>query len=324
MTYSKVNNSLPASLVTSPFYARAGVICDWLSVTCKPQDSFADSLDDWLCGNGFTVDVREKGSTTFRGFALDGVPGGVLRLETNKKFHCASASGGFLNCLRKVGLYRDYVNLVGVVPHKVTRLDAALDVALDSPAILSALCTVYPGEFKFGRKALRTKTIFETRVSDGAITGSWYAGHKSNARISCRVYDKQNERLNRGIIIPPTTRYELTFRKDYGCSLWDALNPSSLFYSHSKDLVDPPAEGFDVWDSKGLVPWVSDPVDTDLTVEKYMRTVEYDAQLKYLAEKGARFGPEGKAILMRRFETLLDSLIAEALHDRVTDEKDAA
>jgi len=177
---------------------------------------------------------------------------------------------------------------------------------------LSALCSTYEGSFSFGRKALRTKTIFETRVSDGATTGTWYAGHMSKARVSCRVYDKQQERLVHGIITPPQTRYELTFRKDYGCSLWDALMPKSIFYSHSSDLIDPPASGFDDWASRGLVPWVSEPVDTDLTLDRFARSAEFSAELSYLARKGSKFGPEGKTILLKRFEMILDNFLAEA------------
>lgn len=313
MISSTINNIALHPSLALPFHERAGVICDWLDVTCSPKESFVDALDDWLCGNGFGVSFRDRDDKSV-GYSLDG---GILKVDTKFNFHRASASGAFLAGLRAVGLYRDFVNILGSVGHKVTRLDAALDVAVDSPAILSALCSVYEGEFKFGRKALRTKTIFETRVSDGAQTGTWYAGHMSKARVSCRVYDKQQERLNRGIVTAPITRYEITFRKDYGCSLWDALMPKSIFYTHSSDLIDPPASGFDVWSSQGLVPWVAEPIDTDLTLEKFMRAVEYSVELSYLARKGSKFGASGKAVLLRRFEQALDSFVSEpeTLHD---------
>lgn len=300
LTQSKAK--LSPGLVMS-FHERAGVICDWLDVTCSPSDSFVDALDDWLCGNGVAVLFSDANSTSF---SLDG---GVLKLSTKFNFHRASASGAFLGALRKVGLYRDYVNILGSVGHKVTRLDAALDVAVDAPQVLASLCSVYGGSYSFGRKALRTKTIFETRESDNALTGTWYAGHRSKARVSGRVYDKQQERLNHGIITPPLTRYELTFRKDYGCSLWDALMPKDIFYSHSSGLIDPPADGFAQWDSRGLVPWTAEPVDTTLTIEKFSRSVEHSVELTYLARKGARFGATGKAVVLRKFEQLLDGFI---------------
>lgn len=282
---------------------RADVICDWLDVTCSPIDSFFEALDDWLCGHGMSVRYSSDYSRSYS------FGSGVLQLSTKFNVHRASASGAFLSGLREAGLYRDYINILGSVGHKITRLDAALDVSIDAPAILDALDSAYGGSFNFGRKALRTKVIKERRLSDDALTGTWYAGHLSKARVSARVYDKQQERLNHGIITDSLTRYEITFRKDYGCSLWDALMPKSIFYSHSSGLVDPPDGGFDDWASRGLVPWVSEPVDTTLTVEKFSKSLEFSEELKYLASKGAKFGDTGKALIMRKFEAYLDSQI---------------
>jgi hypothetical protein len=310
MTYSTVVSPLFYPVGSA---VRSNVICDWLDVTCSPECSFFDALDNWLCGNGIPVKYSDPSSSTYTLDAGHGV--GTLRVDTKFNFHRASASGVFLSALRAVGLYRDYINVLGLVPHKVTRLDAALDVGVDAPAVLAQLCAGYGGSFSFGRKALRTKTIFETRLSDGATTGTWYAGHLSKARVSCRVYDKQQERLIHGKVIPPLTRYEITFRKDYGCSLWDALMPKSIFYSHSSDLVEPPTEGYDTWSSRGLVPWVSEPVDTDLTFDKFARAVEYSVEFRYLAERASRFGPEGKALVLGRIEALLDGFIRESTSD---------
>lgn len=313
MTCSKKLNRL----VVSPAL-REDVICDWLDVTCSPISSFYDELDDWLTGIGASVSHAASSSVTYS------FGEGTLKLSTNFNVHRSSASGSFLSGLREAGLYRDYLNILGAVGHKVTRLDAALDVHVDAPLILDALCSIYGGAYSFGRKALRTKTIFERRVSDDALSGTWYAGHLSSARVSCRVYDKQLERFNRGIMIPPLTRYEITFRKDYGCSLWDALMPSSIFYSHSIGLVDAPITGFDEWSSRGLVPWKSEPRDTTLTVEKFSKALEYSVELPHLARKASRFGPTGKAILMCKFEELLDSYLNEADDPATTAEGDSA
>lgn len=307
MTCSTVSKVvLPPELDLS-FAPRDEVICDWLDVTCSPDDSFIEVLDDWLCGAGVGVKFRDERSIIYH------INEGVLKVDSKFNFHRASASGAFIGWLRELGLYRDYVNILGSVPHKVTRLDAALDVSADAPPILSCLCGLYEGSYSFGRKALRTKTILETRLSDGALTGTWYAGHMSKARVSCRVYDKQQERLNRGIVIAPKTRYEITFRKDYGASLWDALMPKSIFYTHSSGLISPPSSGFDEWSSRGLVPWVSDPVDTDLTLDKFMRSVEHSVELSYLMGKGgSAFGSQGKELVMKRFMALASALYDES------------
>lgn len=284
---------------------REVVICDWLDVTCSPVSSFYDALEDWALSIGASVSHTGGSSTTFA------YGEGTLKLSTNFNVHRASASGSFLGALRLGGVYRDYLNILGSVGHKVTRLDAALDVHTDAPAVLSGLCAVYGGSFSFGRKALRTKTIFERRISDNALSGTWYAGHLSSARVSCRVYDKQLERFNRGTMIPPLTRYEITFRKDYGCSLWDALMPDSIFYSHSSGLIAAPEKGYDGWSSRGLVPWVSEPVDTTLTIEKFAKALEYSVELPVLARKASAYGDSGKALVMHRFEALLDAYLRE-------------
>lgn len=280
---------------------RSDVICDYLDVTCSPNDSFMDDLHDWLALNGLTVLHGDSNSSTF-----SCERGGSLKLQQKFNFHRASASGSFVGYLREVGLFRDYVNLLGSVPHKVTRLDVAVDVAIDAPLVLEQLHSSYGGSFSFGRKALRTHFNESHRLSDGVVTGTWYAGHRSKARVTCRVYDKQDEQLQRGIITPPLTRYELTFRKDYGCSLWDVLMPKSIFYSHSSGLLEPDTKGYDEWASRGLVPWVSEPVDTTLTVERFTKRVMYSPDLQYLAVMAARFGPQGKDIILREFERLLN------------------
>jgi len=299
MTSSK-GKKTPRAL-SFPSNERAGVICDWLNVTCKPTDSFADALCDWLDKHGYFVLFGDKSSTSYR------VGTGLLKISTMSNFHVASASGGVLSALREANLYRDYVNLLGSVGHKVTRLDAALDVAVDTPIVLSGLCRVYnKGLFSFGRKPLTVKRIIENRVSDNAESGTWYAGgHKSNARVVCRVYDKQLERASLGILTPPQTRYELTFKKDYGCSLWDAMYPKSIFYSHSSGLIDPPSDGYDVWDSRGLVPWVSDPVDTTLTVEAFRKRAMYSPDFIHLAKLASRFSSAGDEYLLSVFKSML-------------------
>lgn len=300
-------------------YVRSDVLCDWLSVTCSPIDSFVEALCDWLTIHGFSVEFYDDRTSTFV------VGSGKIRVEKKHNFHSASASGGALAVLREHGLFRDYVNLLGSVGHKVTRLDVALDVAVDAPVVLSRLCKVYgQGEFKFGRKALRVKTLFENRPGDNAQTGTWYAGHKSNARVTARVYDKQLERARYGIITPPQTRYELTFRKDYGCSLWDALMPKSIFYSHSNGLVDPPTDGYVLWDKDALVSWdedsdevvttawKSEPVDTDLTIERFAKAVRYSPDLIRLAALAARFGTQGEAIVLREFTRCLHGMMVQS------------
>jgi len=183
--------------------------------------------------------------------------------------------------------------------------------------VLNAIESAYPdGEFHFGRKALRTKTILERRVSDNVLSGTWYAGHRSKARVCGRVYDKQLELMERhGMLSPPLTRFELTFRKDFGASLWDVLSPNNIFYSHAGGLMKTDHIKHADWASNGTVPWISSPVDTDITVEKAKRMLSHSVEMKRYAALFARnFGVEGEAIMGK--------CLLEALHNAILETTD--
>lgn len=285
---------------------RSEPICDWLDVTCSPESSFMGALTNWLGLHSIDCVAFKDGSTAYM------IDRGVLKLSGTGRFHRASASGGFVDGLREKGLWRDYVNLLGSVDHKVTRLDVAVDVHVDMPIVLSALESCYPnGEFNFGRKSLRTKTILEKRVADNVLSGTWYAGHRSKARLCGRVYDKQLELLERhGILSTPLTRFELTFRKDFGASLWDVLSPTDIFYSHAGGLMKTDHIKYNDWAERGLMPWCSAPVDTDFTVERAKRALSHSVELRRYAELFARnFGSQGEAIMAK--------CLVEALHNAI-------
>lgn len=281
---------------------RTEPFCDWLDVTCAPESSFIPLLLSFLDCHFFPVAFSEGFKTGFK------VGEGVLVIEQRLRFHRASASGSCVDHLRRSGIFRDYVNVLGSVAHKVTRLDVAVDVSVDAPSVLRDLERCYPADlFSFGRKSLRVTRLYSARPSDGQLTGTWYAGHRSSARVTCRVYDKQSEALEkRGESLPPTTRFELTFRKDYGCSLYDVLMPQSLFYSHaSPGLLDAPSVPVAPWESRGTVPWESEPVDYSLTISVFDKRVSASPEIARLAELAAQFGPEGKALILRHFERAL-------------------
>lgn len=292
---------------------RGDPMCDWLDVTCKPENSFIGDLEDWLALKGIDCVTFKDGSTAYM------IGRGLLKLNATGRFHRASASGGFIDELRVLGLWRDYVNVLGVVPHTVTRLDIAVDIYIDAPLILDALESTYSdGEFHFGRKGVRTKTILEKRERDNVASGTWYAGHRSNARVSGRVYDKQLELASKhGMLSPPLTRFELTFRKDFGASLWDVLSPTDLFYSHAGGLMKTDHIKYAKWESRGTDPWISSPVDTDLTVERARVMLRHSAEIKRYASLFARhFGSAG--------EDIMGKCLLEALHDATLEASEQA
>ncbi len=298
-------------------FSRSKVFCDWLDVTSNPNDSFIATVASFMAFHCYPVAfVKDSGRSSVTGYS---VGSGVLVLETSKYFHRASASGSCISALREAGTFRDYVNVLGSVGHNVTRLDAAVDLYTDCPPFLRCLEEKYPDDhFSFGRKSLRVTRLYSARESDLALTGTWYAGHRSSARVVARVYDKQAEAMDkRSEVLPPTTRIELTFRKDYNCSLYDVLMPESLFYTHTKDKLLNLPDGKEVpaWSPKGLVPWVSESKNYELTLERFDIRVSHSPELLKLAELGSQFGDGGKAVVLRHFERMLTAAISESKDD---------
>ena len=280
--------------------SRTDAFCDWLDVTCSPDSSFVDRLIIFLDVGGYPLAYADDRSQSFR------VGDGILRLDTERKWHRASASGSVLSHFRVVGLFEQYLSLLSDVPHTVTRLDAAVDTSDDFPRVLTGLRERFPaGTVSFSRKSLKVTELLSVR-SDGLQTGTWYAGHRTTAKVTARAYDKQDEILSRtGVESPPRTRYELTFRKATGATLKDASMPSSLFYEHAERLGLSVPPGTPAWKSHDLGGWQSVPVDTDFTMERFARRVESSPELKHLASLASQFGPNGTAMVMRCFEKAL-------------------
>ena len=279
------------------------VFCDYLTVTCHPEQSFIELVSDWLTPV-FPIAFQGEDLTVFR------VGRGKIDVDSSARlFHRVSCSGSSLSELRSTGEYGGFLSLLGSVPHRVTRLDAAIDVLSDAPAILRALESRYPSDkVCLTRKALKVTRMYTTR-SDGHLSGTWYAGHKSRARVTARVYDKQLEAYERhGEIIPPTTRYELTFGRDHGCTLKDAFMPRSLFYEYaSPALVERPGDHRS-WSPHNTDGWDSDPVDRELTYEMFLRRVENSPELAALERMAASLGPVGVDLYLASLRRRLSHL----------------
>lgn len=219
------------------------VICDWLDITYAPDSTPESAVLDVLQLAGAECISTKDSSSSWR------VGTGVFKLEYGSGHHRYSASGAVLEALRSQGRYMDYLSALSEAPHRVTRLDAAYDVMADTAPIIAKLRKRYPRECSLSRKALRTKSILETR-SDGKESGTWYVGHRSKARVTARVYDKQLEMLERSATeIPPRTRYELTFKKDIGVTLRDAAEPERVFWHYASPVLLKRPQNVSEWSS---------------------------------------------------------------------------
>lgn len=271
------------------------VFCDWLDVTFHPERNPVGSLASLLLSSGSEV-VADGVYRLGDGTVHMGQRYGVMRV---------SASGGALAHLRLLGGFMDWLSIVSEWPHRITRLDAAMDVDRDGADVLDELRSAYPsGQVNLGRKALPVALLLAVRP-DGRETGSFYVGRRSRARATARVYDKRQERLDkRGQDGPPRTRYEVTVKQDYGATLRDAAEPERLFWHvASPALLDRPSD-VPEWSPDWSQGWKADPRPDLLPAEILGRRLSHSAELRLLLSIADEMGPNGRQWLVRRFAEL--------------------
>ena len=207
--------------MTLPTEGMTPIFCDWLDVTTPPTEEYRlrSSLGVVLSGSGgskITDDLYDLG-------------GGKVKLSSMRGIFRVSVSGTAIRVLQIQDMWANLLAELADGPHRVTRLDAATDIDHDGADSIATLQSAYPrGEVRLSRRPIRVTEMLSTR-QDGRKTGTWYAGHRSAAEITCRVYDKAQQILDtRGDSVPPRTRAELTVRK--GCTLRDAYEPERVFW----------------------------------------------------------------------------------------------
>lgn len=289
-------------------YSKTKPFCDWLTVTQRPDDNCLSSLGDMMLSSGAVLERYKSNEYSYR-VGENGYSSGSLRVTERKNFVSISASGSVLAYLRVYGMLNDYLSILSESPHKVTRLDATVDVLRDTPDVLEELREAYPdGKIKLTRKAIKISTLTSVR-DDGRSSGSFYAGGKgSKAGVTACVYDKQLERQEKaGIEICPTTRYELKFGRGYGCTLKDAHDPYALFYSHASPLLISMPDPIPDWSPNGseyaygVIPRV-DRLPAEAMADLVERSADIDTLL-LLADKS---GSEGRKYLLRLLTTRLE------------------
>ena len=298
-------------------YSSLNVFCDWADVTCSADESFLTNFYTFLRYHvewSLAVDDDDK--------KLYSYDGGTIHITIKPAFHRVSLSGGALAYFRKQGALDEMLFVLSEVPHKVTRLDAALDLPIDGPIFLRKLESAYPKDtMNFSRKALKVTRMYSARETDGQQTGTWYAGHRSSARVTARVYDKIQELVDkRGLYRPSLeerfprglTRVELTFRKDFGCTLRDISMPASLFYEYSEPVLVNRPQGVSPWSPTDMVGWAGVAPDRSLTLSRFRYKLEQSPELTRIAQLAAQFGPNGTDVVIRAFRTHIEHALRES------------
>jgi len=283
-------------------YSESNVFCDFLTVTQRPDDNSLLSVGDLLLTSGAVYESFNAKEGIYR-FPKAGGDSGAIKVLTRSSFVSLSATGQALAHLRVHKIFDDYLSLLTESPHKVTRLDATKDVYRDAPDVLDELRSTYPeGKINMSRKAIDTSLMLSIR-GDGRETGTYYAGHRSgtSARVTARVYDKQWERLQRaGLEIPPTTRYEITFGRDYGCTLADAHDPSNIFYNHCSPLLLSAPAGTTPWLPYGSVfAYQPEKMVKKLPANALFDLVSSSADFETMIRLARSTGSQGETYLLR-------------------------
>ena len=279
------------------------IICDFLDVTYSPSEAPWPSINRILLDAGFDAESSDRSSFTYR------LGRAVVKFGPSRGSLRASFSGAACAALREQGTWPDVLSELSSVPHRVTRVDAALDLAIDGADMVDLMRQRYPsGQVNLSRKAVATSVVLAIRPSDGRETGTWYAGRHTKARFTARVYDKAWEALQkRGESLPPRTRVEVTASGgDSGATLRDAAEPAALFWHLASPAILDAPEGAPVWTPNRDLGWVAPakPFDPAALLK---RRVESLAMLDALALVADELGPHGRDYLLSLLEKRLQA-----------------
>lgn len=281
------------------------IFCDWLDVTYSPTDAPFPAVNRMLLEAGFDAESLDRATFTYRhpstrGVLVFGPQRGTMRV---------SVSGTICALLRGLGLWHDFLSELASSPHRVTRVDAALDLPMDGADLVAHMRSKHStGTVNLTRKSVRTSTFLAIRPDDGRETGTWYAGHRQKARFTARVYDKAWEALSvRGELMPPTARVEVTAKGgDSGATLRDAAMPAALFWQIAAPALLEAPEDAPVWTPNEDLGWVA-PKRVFDPAAVLQRRVESFAMLDALAMVADEMGPEGRHYLLSLIRERLEA-----------------
>lgn len=290
-----------------PLHGEFSVITDGVDVTHSPTDAPVQQVNAVLLDAGFTPQRGDRyDSTTYR----SPCGRGTVRVDVTPRFVRCSTSGLSCASLRDSRHWMDYLSVLSSSPHSVTKLDAALDLALDGAQYFQHMCRLYPHSVSLGRKAIRTSWVASAR-DDGHQTGTWYAGYRSSAKATAKVYDKAHQMLERfGETIPPRARVEVTAKKGFGATLRDAAMPEALFWHIASPALIQAPEGVPMWQPNTDGGWEQVPRLIEPS-QVLRRRVESSAELAKLVELAASI-EGGVPLLQHLLRQRVDQLASAA------------
>jgi len=284
------------------------VFADWLDVTCSPERSFLSDVQYALDSFGASIsDASPLDNLNARAKLLYQLGSGTVSLQRNKYFHKIGLSGAALRHIRSLGKLDFLLGSIGSVPHSITRLDCAVDVAMDGALTFAHYEKLFskPERYpKLTRKTVKPSYFSSIRESDGKRTGTVNIGAYRNTKVSARIYDKQAEALDkRGEELPPTTRFELTVRKDMKPSLRDVSEPTAIFWHYMGRTLLKTPEGVPEWIPGWGGEWTM-VVEKPLVYQVVKSKIETNPELIRIFELADSMSPDGRDIAINMIKRM--------------------
>lgn len=282
-----------------------GCFCDWLTVTYSPENCPDPEVQDLVYSvGGVQVNSPKDGRKCYRvggswGDDFSKWPGTIV-VDHGNGWVRIDFSGMALKHFRTASEYGNLLALLSTSPHKVTRLDATLDVPADAADVIKEFVDRHPTGFAaIRRKKLKIMSTIGVR-DDMRKSGTVYLGHRTRARVTAKVYDKQLEALEkRGLLLPPTTRYEITLR-DGTCTLRDASDCGPVFWHHAVPVFFPVVpDGVVAWESFGdMVGWKYQKRER-LPMRQARKIIEEGSEVRMLVSLAEDLGLHGRTLILR-------------------------
>lgn len=114
------------------------IICDWLDVTFSPDCAPWPGVNSILLDAGFDAESSDRSTFVYR---LDGA---TVIFGPSRGSLRASFSGSACAALRRLGVWSDLLSELASAPHRVTRVDAALDLSIDGADMVDLMRKRYP------------------------------------------------------------------------------------------------------------------------------------------------------------------------------------
>lgn len=224
------------------------VFCDAVGVTVPEVDwaGLHGDISPTFDAAGLAVEFRDDRTVLWR----HAPSSGTVRAFQRSGVWAIQCSGQVCAALRAVGMFAQYLASLGERPHRVTRLDASLDVPADAAPVVRDLALIgQQGGLRLTRKGIppgKVTTLLGVR-DDGVVSGTLYAGSRS-AEARMVVYDKTKERQDRGVPVDGfITRYELRLKSGMGVTLRDVAEPAPVFWHHAAPSFLPLPSGVPPW-----------------------------------------------------------------------------